>query len=269
MNNHTSLVPHWFEGHRIRLSRDANGEAWFVIADVCAALTESPMAWALTARREEEHGLHSEEGPGSQGLTLALINEAGLLRRLLDGESPIATRMRRWLTHELLPSMHRPAVRAALPRPAPDGMQTQNAKAVLRIAEDIIELTGVRQSDALAAALADVEVNTGLQIAPLLQVLRDLEPAASDHRHRQLEAQPVEVRLNAEQLAEQLGCAIRDTNRQLAACGLQVRNVLDDWQLTKVGRDWGQTLPTCARGQRGQQILWNPAVMALLREELP
>ena len=77
------------------------------------------------------------------------------------------------------------------------------------------------------------------------------------------------MRLNAEQLAEQLGCAIRDTNRQLAACGLQARNVLDDWQLTKVGRDWGQTLPTCARGQRGQQILWDPAVMALLREELP
>ncbi len=268
MSNRTSLVPHWFEGHRIRLSREANGEAWFVIADICAALTESPMAWALTARREEEHGLHSEEGPGSQGLTLGLISEAGLLRRLLDGESPTATRMRRWLTHELLPSMHHPAVRAALPQPAPQGKQTQAAKAVLRIAEDIIELTGVRQSDALTAALADIEATSGLRLAPLLQVLRDLEPAASDHRDRQLEAQPVEVRLNAEQLAERLGCAIRDTNRRLAACGLQVRNDLDDWQLTEVGRDWGQTLPTCARGQRGQQILWDPAVMALLREEL-
>ena len=112
-----------------------------------------------------------------------------------------------------------------------------------------------------------MEVNTGLQIAPLLQVLRDLEPAASDHRHRQLEAQPVEVRLNAEQLAEQLGCAIRDTNRQLAACGLQVRNDLDDWQLTAVGCDWGIALPRCSRGEHRQQLVWDPAVVALLQGE--
>ncbi|WP_158217037.1 hypothetical protein [Synechococcus sp. 8F6] len=48
-----------------------------------------------------------------------------------------------------------------------------------------------------------------------------------------------------------------------------MRNDLDDWQLTEVGRDWGQPLPTCARGQRGQQILWDAAVMAVLREALP
>ncbi len=269
MSSTTALVPYWFEGHRIRVSTDGHGAAWFVVADVAAALGQQPITKALASLREEEHCLYSQEGPDSEGCTLVLINEATLLRRLLNSDNPRAPRMRHWLTHELLPALQRPAVRAALPRPAPNGIQTQTVQAVLRIAEDIIELTGVRQSDALADALADVEVNTGLQIAPLLQVLRDLEPAASDHRHRQLEAQPVEVRLNAEQLAEQLRCAIRDTNRQLAACGLQVRNDLDNWQLTKVGRDWGQTLPTCARGQRGQQILWDPAVLALLREELP
>ena len=32
------------------------------IANICAALTESPMAWALTARGEEEQFIHSEEG---------------------------------------------------------------------------------------------------------------------------------------------------------------------------------------------------------------
>ena len=57
------------------------------------------------------------------------------------------------------------------------------------------------------------------------------------------------------------------TNRRLAACGLQQRNDEDAWQLTAAGRDWGQALPSCSRGHRGEQILWDPAVLAVLRED--
>ena len=267
MSSTTALVPYSFEGHRIRVSTDEQGEAWFAAADVAVALGQHPIARALATLKEEEHCLHSQEGPGSEGCTLALISEGGLLRVLLMGESPTARRMRRWLIHELLPSLDRPAGRSREHQQAPEGMQTQTVKSVLRLAEEIIELTGVGYADALLAAIEDIEANTGLQLAPLQQVLAGSGPAASGHRPRQLEDQPVKARLDAEQLAGRLGRTLRETNRSLAACGLQLRNDEDDWQLTEAGHDWGQTLPSCSQCPRGAQILWNPAVLTLLQGE--
>ena len=125
--------------------------------------TPTPMVWAMANRREEEHCLHSEEGPGAGGFTLALINEAALLRRLLNSDNPSAGRMRRWLTHELLPSLHRSAGRSRNDVQGPEGPQTQTVKAVLRLAKEIIELTGVSEAEAFAAALMDLEANTAGQ----------------------------------------------------------------------------------------------------------
>ena len=267
MSSTTALVPYPFEGHRIRVSTDEHGEAWFAAADVAAALGQQPIARGLANMREEEHCLYSQEGPGSEGCTLALISEGGLLRLLLLGKSQTAWRMRRWLTHELLPALrpHQVKPRAHLSGPARE--KTQTVQAVLRLAEEIIELTGVGYSDALLAAIEDIEASTGLHLAPLQQVLRDSHSAASAHRPGQPVGAPVEARLDAEQLAERLGHTIRDINRRLAACGLQVRNDLDDWQLTAVGCDWGIALPRCSRGEHRQQIVWDPAVVALLQGE--
>jgi hypothetical protein len=249
------------------VSTDEHGEAWFTAADVAAALGQQPIAKALANLREEEQCLYSQEGPGSKGCTLALISEGGLLRLLLLGDSQTAWRMRRWLTHELLPALHHQQVKSRARLSGPAGEKTQIVQAVLRLAEEIIELTGVGYSDALQAAMEDIEANTGLHLAPLQQVLRDSHSADSAHRPAQQGRAPAEARLDAEQLAERLGRTIRDTNRSLAACGLQVRNDLDDWQLTAVGCDWGIALPRCSRGEHRQQIVWDLAVVALLQGE--
>ncbi len=268
MSSTTALVPYPFEGHRIRVSTNEHGEAWFVAADIAGALGQLAIARGLANLREEEQCLYSQEGPGSQGCTLALISEGGLLRLLLLGDSQTAWRMRRWLTHEVLPAIqrnHQVKARAHLSGTA--GEKTQTVQAVLRLAEEIIELTGVGYSDALLAAIEDIEVSTGLHLAPLQQILCDSHSADSAHRPAQPVGKPVEARLDAEQLAERLGHTIRDINRRLAACGLQVRNDLDDWQLTAVGCDWGIALPRCSRGEHRQQIVWDPAVVALLQGE--
>ena len=268
MSRTTALVPYPFEGHRIRVSTDEHGYAWFVVADVAGALGQPAIARGLANLREEEQCLYSQEGPGSEGCTLALFSEGGLLRLLLLGDSQTAWRMRRWLTHELLPAIqrnHQVKARAHLSGPA--GEKTKTAAAVLRLAEEIIELTGVGYSDALLAAIEDIEASTGLHLAPLQQILCDSHSADSAHRPAQPVGKPVEARLDAEQLAERLGRTIRDINQRLAACGLQVRNDLDDWQLTAVGCDWGIALPRCSRGEHRQQIVWDPAVVALLQGE--
>ena len=161
-------MPYVFEGYRIRVSTDEHGEAWFVVTDACAALSESPMVWAMAIRRDEEHCLHSEEGPGAGGFTLALINEATLLRRLLNSDNPSAPRMQRWLTHELLPALQRRQEgNGELPRPSIEAICRQTATAVLHEAEEIIHLTGVSHAEALLSVLEEIQANrspTGAEV---------------------------------------------------------------------------------------------------------
>ena len=72
--------------------------------------------------------------------------------------------------------------------------------------------------------------------------------------------------LTADQQADRLDRTLRHTNQRLAAAGLQQRNKDDDWQLTEAGRAWGVARPLCSRGERHVQILWDPAVVALLHQ---
>ncbi|MFN4868204.1 MAG: Bro-N domain-containing protein [Cyanobium sp.] len=280
MSRTSALIPYAFEGHRIRVSTDDHGEAWFVVADACAALAESPLGWALAIQREEEHCLLSEEGPGHGGLTLALISEGGLLRRLLESTNPSAGRMRRWLTHALLPAIARgqQGVAAQAGRTIA-AIRRQTATDVLRKADEIIQLTGVSHADALLGALEQIQRDS-VQVHD-----QAVQGASASPRHgltgqgaqpdqmpmpqgRRLPGErPGAAWLTAEQLADRLDRTLRGTNQQLAASGLQLRNEDDDWQLTDAGRDWAVALPLCCRGQRRQQILWDPAVVALLQED--
>jgi prophage antirepressor-like protein len=253
MSNTSALVPYLFEGHRIRVSTDHQGEAWIVVADACAALAENPMVWAMAIRCEEAHCLHSEEGPGAGGFTLALINEAALLRRLLNSDNPSAPRLRRWLTHELLPALQRrqecngelPPIRNI------EAIRRQTAVEVLRGADEIIHLTGVSHAEALLSVLEEIQAQTS--------------PTGLEGQQRVSRRAGV-AWLTADELADRLDRSLRHTNQRLAAAGLQQRNEDDDWQLTEAGRDWGVALPLCSRGERRQQILWDPAVVALLHQ---
>jgi hypothetical protein len=38
------------------------------------------------------------------------------------------------------------------------------------------------------------------------------------------------------------------------------------WELTQRGQEWAEAMPYCRHGHSGYQILWNPAVVEILRE---
>ena len=246
MSSTTALVPYSFEGHRIRVSTDEHGEAWFAAADVAGALGQQPITRGLTNLREEEHCLYSQEGPGSEGCTLALISEGGLLRLLLLGDNPTTWRMRRWLTHELLPAIARSQQgMAAHGARTIEAIRRQTATEVLLQADEIIELTGVHKAEALLSVLEEIQGNSG--------------SAGTEVQQR-----AVATWLRAEQLAERLDRTLSNTNQQLAAAGFQLRNDDDDWQLTETGRDWAIARPLCSQGEQRLQILWDPAVLPWL-----
>lgn len=72
----SNLIPFSFEGADIRVHVDSDGNPWWVAKDVCDVLDIGNPTQAMTRLDEDEKGLISNEGLGSQPVNI--INEAGL-----------------------------------------------------------------------------------------------------------------------------------------------------------------------------------------------
>ncbi|PGX65363.1 phage antirepressor Ant [Cutibacterium avidum] len=88
----------------IRTITDASGEAWFVAADICAALDLSNTTVALQRLDADEK---SKFNLGLSGGATWCVNEAGFYSLVLASRKPEAKSFKRWVTHEVLPSIRR------------------------------------------------------------------------------------------------------------------------------------------------------------------
>lgn len=80
-----------------------NGEPWFVAKDVCDALGLSNVTVALQRLDEDER---AKFNLGRQGET-NIITEAGLYNLIMASKKPEAKAFKRWVTHDVLPSIRR------------------------------------------------------------------------------------------------------------------------------------------------------------------
>ena len=84
-----------------------DGEPWFVLRDVCHALDIARGARVAERLDEDEvRQAYITDGMGRQQET-AIINESGLYTVILRSDKPQAKPFRRWVTHEVLPSIRR------------------------------------------------------------------------------------------------------------------------------------------------------------------
>jgi len=243
------LAPFDFEGRQVRIITDAQGEPWFVAADVLSTISLDRKA--LERLDDDEKGVNSIHTPGGiQEMTT--VNEPGLYALVLGSRKAEAKRFKRWVTHEVLPAIRKtgsyavPAM-AALPAPTQDRVTS-----LLLIGEAVAKVPGVKAGIAMAATLTCIHENTGLAIETLRRAL----PAANE---------PI-CSLNATQLGKLVGLSAKTTNLRLANLGLQVRNERDEWELTEPGEAWAEAMPYSRNGHSGYQILWNPSVAQELRE---
>ena len=244
------LVPFDFEGRPVRVVTDSQGEPWFVAADVLATIGLDRKA--LERLDEDEKGVSSIHTPGG-GQEMTTVNEPGLYTLVLGSRKAEAKRFKRWVTHEVLPSIRKtgsyvvPGALASLPAPTQD-----RVTALLLIGEAVAKVPGVKAGIAMAATLTCIQKNTGLAVETLRRTL----PAANE---------PI-CSLNATQLGKLAGLSAKATNRRLAALSLQNRNDRDEWELTEAGEAWAEAMPYSRNGHSGYQILWNPTVVEQLRE---
>lgn len=88
---------------------ELNGEPWFVAADVCRALDLEDVNRAIS-RLEEDEGTRIEiphpQSPEKM-LTVNAVNEPGLYSLVLGNRKPGAKAFKRWITHEVIPSIRK------------------------------------------------------------------------------------------------------------------------------------------------------------------
>jgi prophage antirepressor-like protein len=248
----SQLVAFNFESRKVRMVMDALMEPWFVAADVCAALDLPETHKAIARLDDDEKGRNSIPTPGGHQ-EMSVVNESGLYNLVLGSRKPEAKRFKRWVTHEVLPSIRKTGSFAsagsvaALPAPMQD-----KVNAILSIGEAIARVPGVKPGIAMAATLSVIHENTGLAVESLRKVL----PAANE---------PI-CSLNPTQVGERVSMSARAINTRMQALGFQFKNDRDEWELTDAGQQWAEALPFSRNGHSGYQILWNPAVTELIRE---
>ena len=83
-----------------------DGEPWFVAVDVCRALEIVNSRDALTRIDEDEKGVVLTDTPGGKQ-EVTTVNEPGLYSLVLGSRKPEAKVFKRWITHEVIPSIRK------------------------------------------------------------------------------------------------------------------------------------------------------------------
>lgn len=91
----------------LRVVKDNGGEPWFVAKDVCDALGLSNVGQAIIGLdRDEKNSISIDDGNRGNPKK-AIVSEAGLYSLIMRSRKPEAKAFKRWVTHEVLPSIRK------------------------------------------------------------------------------------------------------------------------------------------------------------------
>lgn len=83
-----------------------DGDTWFIVKDVCRALEVTNSNDAIARLDGDEKGVVLTDTLGGVQ-NMAIINESGLYSLVLSSRKPEAKAFKRWITHEVLPSIRK------------------------------------------------------------------------------------------------------------------------------------------------------------------
>lgn len=94
-------------GQEIR-AFEIDGEPWFTAHEVCAALEVGNASQAIARLDDDEHTLISNDGMGAAKTPqIRVVSESGLYSLTLGSRKPEAKKFKRWITHDVLPSIRK------------------------------------------------------------------------------------------------------------------------------------------------------------------
>ena len=161
----------------VRVVFGADGEPWWIAADVCAVLDIANPRDAMSRLDPDEKStvgstdgrLESTLTPGSGPQSLNIINESGLYSLILGSRKPEAKAFRKWVTSEVLPQIRKTGKYAVAQAPALPNFSNPSAAARAWAEEYDAKQAALQQAAALsmrveemrpAQELVDVITNT-------------------------------------------------------------------------------------------------------------
>lgn len=120
-------------------------QPWFVAKDVCDILEMGNPRSSLALLDEDEKGVHSMDTPGGKQ-KMTIISEPGLYSLILRSRKPEAKAFKRWVTHEVIPSIRK--VGGYLIAKPDDTPEAILARAVL-VAQDTIRRIEAERDEAI------------------------------------------------------------------------------------------------------------------------
>ena len=85
---------------------EIDGDPWFIAADVCRALDVKNGRDAVSRLDDDEKGVALTDTLGGRQ-EMAAVSEAGLYALVLSSRKPEAKAFKRWVTHDVLPSIRK------------------------------------------------------------------------------------------------------------------------------------------------------------------
>lgn len=252
----SNIIPFDFNSHAVRVVTDDDGEPWFVAMDVAEVLGYSD-AHKMTSKLEDDEVQNRQIGGfGPRGVNL--INEAGLYSAIITSQKPEAKPFKRWVTHEVLPSIRKTGGYSVRPagevRPLIDANRLFRSN--LSIAKAIFD-----GNQALLSANAATFKATGTDV---------LDNLGATH----LLSRERDALLTASDIGERLGLSGQKVNLLLEEKGL-VLSFRDhknrkQYEITEDGAKFGETLDTGKKHGDGtpvKQIKWYSRIVDLLKGE--
>ena len=104
MNNNELKIFNYCDNQVRTVEKD--GELWFVLKDVCDVLDLSNSRRVAERLDEDEKDVTSSYTPGGTQ-KMSIINESGLYNVIMLSRKEEAKKFKRWVTHEVLPSIRK------------------------------------------------------------------------------------------------------------------------------------------------------------------
>ena len=147
-----------------------DGEPWFVAADVCRALEIANNRDALTRLEQDEKGVALTDTPGG-AQEVTIVNEPGLYTLVLGSRKPEAKAFKRWVTHDVVPSIRKTG---AYMTPETIEKVLMNPDTIISLATQLKELQTKVEKDKPKVLFADAVAasHTSILIGDLAKLIR-------------------------------------------------------------------------------------------------
>ncbi|HCY87848.1 MAG TPA: phage antirepressor [Desulfobacteraceae bacterium] len=188
---HNTVIPFDYDSRLVRVVPDDDGNPWWVAGDVCKVLDIQDAAQCVQRLEDDERLIRTLHVSG-QNREMWTVNEPGIYTLIIRSNKPEAKAFKRWITHEVLPTIRRTGGYQI-----PDSPGYLSGDAAKRSGKMYFPMAKlVESADKFLegkAALTALNYFTGMPVDALLEELEEKQTSSLEKNIRNLVLNPSQV----------------------------------------------------------------------------